>query len=396
MIIYYKTFLKFVLKKMRSTFLISVFTITLVNFSCSAAKPEQRTTDTIHSLKFLNEYDVPYNFNFQNTTVGGLSGIDYDPQKNIYYLISDDRSAKNPARFYTAKINIDSNKIDSVNFLQTTFLKNNTNNFYPNSQQDPYHTPDPEAMRYDAANNTLIWSSEGERIVTQTKTVLEDPSVTEINMDGSYMDTFMLPQQLHMQAIESGPRQNSVFEGLTFTNDYKNLLVSVEEPLYDDGSRAGTNDSTGVIRIIKFDMASKKTVAQYAYIIDPVAHPAIPSDAFKINGVSDILSLDENKLLVVERSFSTGRLACTIKIFLADLSGADNISDVASLKNNPQIKTASKKLLLNMESLGMYIDNIEGVSLGPVLPDGKQSLLFIADNNFSLFEKTQILLFEID
>ena len=72
-----------------------------------------------------------------------------------------------------------------------------------------------------------------------------------------------------MHATESGPRQNSVFEGLTFTDNYKNLLVSVEEPLYDDGPRAGLNDSTGIIRILKFNMASLKPVAQYAYTIDP-------------------------------------------------------------------------------------------------------------------------------
>ncbi|HEY5465354.1 MAG TPA: esterase-like activity of phytase family protein [Hanamia sp.] len=41
---------------------------------------------------------------FDKTTIGGLSGIDFDPQKKLYYMISDDRSDKNPARFYTARI----------------------------------------------------------------------------------------------------------------------------------------------------------------------------------------------------------------------------------------------------------------------------------------------------
>ena len=35
----------------------------------------------IQHLKFLNEYIVPFNYQFQNTTVGGLSGIDYNPRK---------------------------------------------------------------------------------------------------------------------------------------------------------------------------------------------------------------------------------------------------------------------------------------------------------------------------
>ena len=143
-------------------------------------------------------------------------------------------------------------------------------------------------------------------------------------------------------------------------------------------------------------MATKKPVAQYAYRIDPVAHPAITPESFKINGISDILYIGDNKLLVLERSYSTGRLACTIKVFIADLSSAENIENIISLKDKSGIKIASKKLLINMDDLGIYIDNIEGITFGPKLSDGKRSLLFIADNNFNPLEKSQVLLFEIE
>lgn len=111
----------------------------------------------------------------------------------------------------------------------------------------------------------------------------------------------------------------------------------MEEPLYQDGPRAGINDSTGIIRIIKFDLKSKKPLAQYAYKIDVVAYPPITPSAIELNGISDILWLGKNKLLVMERSYSTGRLACTIKIFLADLSTAENINDIFSLKDKPEV-----------------------------------------------------------
>lgn len=369
--------------------------VAIIFFSSCSANRYNRKSQEITHLKFLSQYVVPYNKDFDKTTIGGLSGIDFDPQEKLYYMISDDRSDKNPARFYTARILISKNKIDSVIFTGVTFLKDQTGNFYPSSRQDPFHTPDPEALRYDPKNNTFIWSSEGERIVNHQRTVLENPSVTEINTQGNYIDTFLLPDQLIMHSTETGPRQNSVFEGVTFDNTYKNLFVSVEEPLYQDGPRAGT-DSTGIIRLIKFDIKTKRPVAQYAYRIDPVAFPPITPGAFKINGISDILWVGQNKLLVLERSYSTGRLACTIKVFLADLSTAKNIENVTSLKNYPDLKTASKKLVLDMDSLGIYIDNIEGVTFGPKLSDGKRSLIFIADNNFNPFEKTQFLLFEIE
>lgn len=142
-------------------------------------------------------------------------------------------------------------------------------------------------------------------------------------------------------------------------------------------------------------MATKKPVAEYAYNIDPVAHPPLRPGGFKINGIPDILSYGTHELLVLERSFSSGDLSCTIKVYLADLSGADNVLSLNSLKGNTAIKIIPKKLLLNMDSLGIYIDNIEGVTFGPTLADGKRSLLFIADNNFNPLEKTQLLLFEI-
>ena len=368
--------------------------ITWFMASCSAQKYGQKTPH-INGLQFLDSYVIPFNENFDSTIIGGLSGIDYDSKKEVYYLISDDRSAKNPARFYTAKINIKQDKIDTVLFLKTTFLKNKVGNFYPNSRQDPSHTPDPEALRFNPKNNTFAWSSEGERIINQQRMILENPAVTEIDLSGNYLDTFHLPPQLHMQETENGPRRNGVFEGLTFADNYKKMYVSVEEPLYNDGSRAGIHDSTAICRIIKYDVATKKTIRQYGYVIDAVAHAPFPPNMFKVNGISDILWLGKNKLLVIERSYSTGRLSCTIKVFLADVSQAENINEMVSLKNKPLPKTISKKLLLNMDDLGFYIDNIEGVTLGPTLPNGKKSLLFVADNNFNPFQKTQILLFEI-
>lgn len=48
-----------------------------------------------------------------------------------------------------------------------------------------------------------------------------------------------------------------------------------------------------------------------------------------------------------------------------------------------------------MDDLGIYIDNIEGVTFGPALPNGHKTLLFIADNNFNAVQKTQLLLFEV-
>jgi hypothetical protein len=374
-----------------------LFLLAIIFFGCSTSKKiaVHRLPESIRELRFVDEYDIPYNEVFRNTTVGGLSGIDYDPVKDVYYMISDDRSSVNPARFYTAKIHLNQDGIDSVQFLDVTTLLQKDGKPYPNSKQDPLHTPDPEALRYNSFRNEFVWSSEGERIVRQGNIVLEDPSVIAIDRDGHFRDSFALPSNMHMHSTESGPRQNGVFEGLSFSGDYKKLFVNVEEPIYEDGPRAEPGDSAAWIRIIEFDATSRQPLAQYAYRIEPVAYSPNPPGSFRINGIPDILWLSEKKFLVIERSFSTGRLACTIRLFLADMKGASDVKNITSLNGSDGFVPVSKKLLLNMDSLGRYIDNIEGVSFGPLLPNGHRSLLFIADNNFAKEEKAQVLLFEI-
>ncbi len=365
--------------------------------SCSSLKKASTTVPlaSISSIKFLGQYIVPFNFKYNNTVVGGLSGIDYDATNNQYYLVCDDRSAMNPARFYTARILFTQQGIDTVQITAVQNMLQPNGNVYPNNKQDPYRTPDPEAMRYNPVTRELAWSSEGERIVTQKNQVLENPAITLITPTGKYIDSFTLPQNLIMRVTENGPRQNGVLEGITFADNYKTLYASLEEPLYEDGPRADITENNAFIRIFKFNTNSRQSTKQFAYRLEPVAYPATPVTDFKVNGVPDILYLGNNKLLVLERSFSTGRLACTIKLFIADLNSASDIQNIPSLKMTTHFTAATKKLLMNMDSLGIYIDNIEGVTFGPLLANGHKTLLFVADNNFNPLEQTQFLLFEV-
>jgi hypothetical protein len=96
----------------------------------------------------------------------------------------------------------------------------------------------------------------------------------------------------------------------------------------------------------------------------------------------------------VERSYSTGTQACTVKVFLCDFKKATDVKNYASLQNQ-KIELTSKKLVLNMDDLGIFIDNIEGLTFGPKLANGNPSLIFVTDNNFSDKQKTQVLVFEV-
>ena len=363
--------------------------------SCTVSRNNTATTGvTINSLKYIGEYIVPFNQNFKGTSIGGLSSIDYNSNKKEFYLISDDRSDINPARFYTTKINFTDKGFSKIEFVNVTTLLQPDGTPYPDSKKVSAHSPDPEALRYNPVTDQFVWTSEGERR-TGKEIKLSDPAINVINKKGIFIKSFSLPEQMHVYATEKGLRNNGALEGLTFADNFKTMYVSVEEPLYEDGPRAGLRDTTTWTRLIKYDVAAGKPLAQYAYALEPVAHSPIPVNEFKINGIPEIISIGNNKLLVMERSFSTGVVSCTIRVFITDLSSASDIAGVTSLKQHPPAQAAKKKLLINMDDLGIYIDNIEGVTFGPDLPNGHKTLIFVSDNNFSKEQKTQFLLFEV-
>lgn len=365
--------------------------------SCSVTKHVKIKQDeaNISAIKFLDEYVMPLNPIFQNTVVGGLSGIDYDVKQNQYYMISDDPSQFSPARIYTAKIDLKENKIDTIRITGVNFLLQENGNQYPKYGTDKSVKPDGEAVRYNPVAKQLIWSSEGERLFKNGDTTIVQPGLTFISTAGKFLDTLPLPEGFHFTKTQSGPRKNALFEGLTYADDYRTLYASLEEPLYQDGPQAAFEYDKALTRILKFDMATKKNVAQYAYNLGALpVKPTVDND-WNVNGISEILAVNHHTLLVLERAWAKGHDDHTfLKLYLVDLNGAENEIDNPSFaKNLP--KPLSKKLLFDFDTLNMHIDNVEGVTFGPKLANGHRSLIFCVDNNFSKTQLQQFFLFEI-
>jgi hypothetical protein len=55
----------------------------------------------------------------------------------------------------------------------------------------------------------------------------------------------------------------------------------------------------------------------------------------------------------------------------------------------------AKKILLDFNQLDIAIDNLEGMTLGPRLADGSQSLILVSDDNFRPEQKNQFLLLRV-
>lgn len=379
---------------------ISLLSIAVICFlgSCSTTKyaATKNKETTISSLKFLNEYVMPSNISFRNTLVGGLSGIDYDAKLNQYYLISDDPSQFSPARIYTAKINIQDNKIDTVQITGVTFLKQENGKEFPKYGTDKTVKPDGESTRYNPKTKQIIWSSEGERLFKNGDSIIVQPTLTFITPKGDFIDTIPLPKGFYFTKRESGARKNALFEGLSFADNYKTLYASLEEPLYQDSKQAAFQFGGALTRILKFDVAGNKNIAQYAYKLGELpVKPTVDND-WNVNGISEILNVNDHTLLVMERAWAKGHDDHTfIKLYLVDLNNAENEIDNDSFSRNPP-KPLTKKSLFDFDSLNMHIDNFEGITFGPDLPNGHKTLIFCVDNNFSKSQTQQFFLFEVE
>jgi hypothetical protein len=156
-----------------------------------------------------------------------------------------------------------------------------------------------------------------------------------------------------------------------------------------------------VSRFSKFDRAGQ-LIGQYAYPVDPIQ--AVPGGKNADNGVSEILALDDDRLLVLERSGvegADGIWTVYIRLYRAEVADASNVAEIPALAG-ADYKPMTKRLLLDLSKLPELgsprlpkIDNIEGASFGPTLPNGHRSLVLVSDNNFNPDQITQFLAFEV-
>lgn len=337
----------------------------------------------VTQIDFIGRAIFPTGSPFQGTEIGGLSGITYDADKQVYYTISDDRSSKASARFYSLKIDLQSDKVEKEKIAftaVTTLLDENGKSF-------PELSLDPEGIAF--TGNSVFVSSEGDvdRQIT--------PFIKEFSLDGKLLKTLVIPDLfLPDDKGTKGIRNNLAFESLTLTPDRQYLFTATENALLQDGAVASL--ATGSpCRILRYDAVGGNLERSFVYITEPLPAGANPAGKFTTNGLVDLLAIDENRLISLERGFSL-ETGTVVKLFEISLEKVDRIEGLESLKTRlGEVSPAQKRLLLNLETLKVPLDNIEGLTLGPVLGDGNRALILVSDNNFSPLQETQILGFKI-
>lgn len=345
------------------------------------------------SLRLIGEQRLAWRMPFRDTVVGGLSGIDFNPASGEWIMQSDDRSDLSPARFYSARLDYDAHAFRSVTLTGVHFFRQADGSMYPNAATAAVaggEVPDLETIRHDPLDGSIWYGSEGGR-----KAGFQ-PFVRHASADGTYIATLPMPELLRVWPLrEYGVRDNLAFEGLSFAPDGRSLWLAMEAPLYQDGPLP-TIAAGAPARISHFDRGGQ-LLEQFVYPVEAIAHAPAPG-RLADNGVSEILAIDAHRLYAVERSGvqgADGKFSFHIRLYEADLQDASDVSGLAALRDAAYVP-ARKRLLLDFDTLPLArIDNIEGVSWGPRLANGHDTLVLVSDDNFSADEVTQFLVFEV-
>jgi hypothetical protein len=373
-----------------------VIAIAIFLSSCSSDLPSEASSRIFNklSIEYIGEYRIPKGFQVKNTPVGGLSGLTYDRQRNLFYAISDDRSEQAPARFYTLKLDLDTTnpkqvKFDRVDITDVTLLKNERGETYGKGQTDT------EAIALTPQSSVFI-SSEGDRNKNIPQFINEFDLKT-----GRVKQALPIPQRyLPDTEGKRGIQHNLGFEGMTLSpigtlpasGEPLRIFAVTESALKQDKEVAKVGQDGKIPgaknRWLHYLLTDRpEIISEHLYQLDPPPLGALE------HGIPEIQAIDTSgHFLTLERSF--GLTGFRAKLFQATTAGATDTSKINSFIGNTTIEPIKKQLALDLKQLDIYIDNLEGMALGARLPDGSQTLLLVSDDNFSKRQVTQFLLFK--
>jgi hypothetical protein len=359
------------------------------------ALPRVRAEDRLFlpvAVDYLGEYRLPQQ-EFEGTTVGGLSAIAYSPQTNQLYALSDDRGRFGPPRFYNLALGL------TVDGAETPAIEGITVESFT-ALSDPAGQPfgvgqlDPEGMVLSPRQTVLI-SSEGDA----NRGI--DPLIGEFNLETGQMtggfrlpdrylpDGEVLPQKgiqnnlsLEALAVSLGQSSSALIEPFRVFTATESALVQD----YDDDPATPLNS-----RFLHYLIGESQStlIAEHRYPLELEPQGAL------LNGLTELLTLDQGgHFLALERAF--GLRGFEVKLYQLASGGATDTSRIESLKGDvDSIQPIRKQLVLDLTATGIAAENMEGMTLGPRLPDGSQSLLMVSDNNFESAQDTQFLLFRL-
>jgi len=358
----------------------------LLAAACGSAPPVRPAVEPA-VIEFLGSATLPTGLSFAGTDVGGLSGLAYDPESGLFLAVSDDRSERAPARVYTLAIDLTGGRLadGGVRVVGVTVLRDAAGTAFA-----------PGSVDFEGiarlGDGTLLVSSEGD------VSAGVPPAVFRFTAEGAEHGRLELPDVLLPRPGRPwGVRDNLALEALTVTPDGRYLFAASENALAQDGPQADFVVGSPS-RVFRFRLPDGSPAGQWVYPVGAVPHRPREADGFRTNGLPDLLALDERHLLALERASVDGN-GYAVRLYLASLEDATDVSGIPSLaaRGVPPVRPAAKRLALDLGTLGVRLQNLEGMALGPMLPGGRRALVMVADNNFGARgETSQVLAFTVD
>lgn len=350
---------------------------------------------SITSIEFLGNVGLPAGTTFEGTTLGGLSSIQYIPEEEIYYAISDDQA---DYRYYTFDIDLSDGTLDDgdVTPLSVEFLADAANQPLVDGSIDPEELTQISDDIYLVTNEGF---ANGEKFMNPSVLVFDaqsDIQIGEIAFDAKF--------DADSQG-KTGIANNAATEAGTITPDGTTFYSGFENALLQDGPLSSPT-SGSPSRIVEWDVSTGEAVAEFVYHNYPNPAQPNPEDAFQVNGITALLALDnEGTMLALERNFAVGddQTGTGHGGFLYEISTAQatNVIEEDRL-DGLSYNSVDKRFLLDLSKLTdaegnqVVIDNVEGLTFGPELEDGRQSLFIVSDDNFSETQSTQFMAFAVE
>jgi hypothetical protein len=317
-------------------------------------------------LELIGLLELPATVSLDGVPVGGLSALAWDAGEDVFHALADDPGDHGPPRLYRLRLSFDSPS-PAAEVLAWRPLRD--------SLGEPYGpgVADPEGLAL-LPDGSLLVASEG----------LADsgvaPFLRRFSVDGRELDEIALPARyLPTPDGNNGVRASLGFESLTVGG--RRLYLATEGPLAQDGPAANLGVA-GLARLLVLSWPAAQPLTEHAYRVEPVRLTPRPRDAFRVAGLVELLALGGGRLLALERQFAVGD-GFSQRLYAVGLPGATDLMDVDSLAGAPPPRTVCKALLLDFADLDLELGNLEGLSRGPTLADGRQTIVVVEDNDFS-------------
>lgn len=321
-------------------------------------------------VDFLGFTDALNKTTFEGTNVGGLSALAYDRRSGLYEsLVDNERDT--PARAYALRLPFAGGRLGAARVLDATTLRK--------ADDTPFTGADFDGEGLVLEKRGLLAASETE------------PSIRRFTRSGTLVDELPVPARFRV-APAGQATTNQTFESLSLAPGGGDLFTALEGPLSADKAPTDTADTPPRLRILRYDgdrRGGYEPAEQFYYRAEAG------------QGVTEVLALGDDDLLVLERGFVAGQ-GNTVKVWRATLRGAPDVADEPTL-TAAGLRPVYKRLVVDLASCpasgatnpgtqaNPLLDNFEGLALGPPRPGGKQTLLLQSDDNFGAGQVTRIV-----